>query len=399
MLDVAEAEALILKHPPALRLEERALSEASGCVLQQPIVAERDQPPFDRVTMDGIALRFSDWEAGQRNFQVIGTQGAGSPAMELAGAGECIEIMTGAMLPTGADTIVPVERVTREDTQALVESDYPARRGQFIHGQGSDRHKGATLLTPGAPIGPAAMAVLASSGYARVTVASSPRLAVISTGDELVDVDQPVAPFQIRSSNDRAIESALKNRLFDRVTRAHLPDDAEKLQQALAQLHDDHDALILSGGVSMGKFDYVPTVLETLGVELIFHKIRQRPGLPMWFGISAAGKPVYALPGNPVSTLVCLTRYVLPALEKGVGLITEAPHYFPLAEDVTFTADLAYLLPVALAFDPQQSGRAWPRPTNTSGDFSALTLSDGILELPRGQDHYPAGFMARFFHW
>jgi molybdopterin molybdotransferase len=399
MLDVAEAEALILRHPPALSTCERPLAEASGCVLQQEIFAERDQPPFNRVTMDGIALRYRDWEKGVREFQVMGTQGAGAEALALTGQGQCIEIMTGAALPAGADTIVPVERVTRHGDSARVAADYPASPGQFIHARGSDRQQGDTLLIPGTRIGPAAMAVLASTGCARVTVASTPRLAVISTGDELVDVDQPVSQFQIRSSNDRAIESALRNRGFGSVTRAHLPDDATRLQASLAGLHEAHDALILSGGVSMGKFDYVPSVLETLGVELILHKVRQRPGLPMWFGVSAAGKPVYALPGNPVSTLACLIRYVIPALEQGLGLSPPAPIYYPLAEDVTFTADLTYLLPVAVRFHAQRGGYAVPRPTNTSGDFNALTAADGFLELPRGQDLYAAGFMGRFFCW
>jgi molybdopterin molybdotransferase len=391
MLDVAEAEALILEHPPALQVEQRPLEAASGAVLQQTVVADRDQPPFDRVTMDGIALRFADWQTGQRRFSVIGTQGAGASALRLEQPDQCVEIMTGALLPAGADTIVPVERITREADEALVEQDYPAQAGQFIHGRGSDRRAGDTLLTPGMSITPAAMAVLASAGCAQVTVARSPAIAVISTGDELVDVDQPVAPFQIRSSNDRAIATALAGRGFNDVTRARLPDNEAQLREALEQLHNQHDVLILSGGVSMGKYDYVPTVLATLGVELVLHKIRQRPGLPMWFGVSASGKPVYALPGNPVSTLVCLTRYVLPALKRGLGAREPSAEHLALAEPVQFKPDLTYLLPVARTSDPDHGGRALPRPTNTSGDFSSLTASDGFVELPRGQDLYPTG--------
>ncbi len=398
MLEVHEAEALILEHAPAFGSEECPLDEASGAVLQQVVVAERDQPPFDRVTMDGIALRFSDWDRGQRSFTVIGTQGAGAAALSVA-ADQCVEIMTGASLPSGADTIVPVERLTRHGSQAQVQPDYPAEPGQFIHPRGSDRRQGDTLMLPGTVIGPAAMAVLASCGYARVQVSRTPPLAVISTGDELVDVSEPVAPFQIRSSNDRAIETALRSRGFPAITRTRLPDDTAQLRQALATLHDNHAALILSGGVSMGKYDYVPMVLETLGVRLILHKVRQRPGLPMWFGISASGKPVYALPGNPVSTLVCLTRYVLPALQRGLGMQPPAPVYLPLADAVEFAADLTYLLPVAVQFDAKTGGHALPRPTNTSGDFSSLTASDGFVELPRGINHYPAGFMARYFSW
>ena len=149
----------------------------------------------------------------------------------------------------------------------------------------------------------------------------------------------------------------------------------------------------------MGKYDYVPGILEELGVELIFHKILQRPGLPMWFGVSRENKPVFALPGNPVSTLVCLIRYVRPAIETAMGLKEHRKEYVPLAEPIQFAPDLCWFLPVVLMQDKQGRTVAEPRPTNTSGDFVGLRGTDGFVELPRGIAKFDAGYNARLYRW
>ncbi len=320
MIDVAEAEALILANIPRLPARREALSDCVGRVLAEDIAAERDQPPFDRVTMDGIAIAYRDFAAGVRGFEVVGTQAAGAAPLALTRSAQCVEIMTGASLPRGADTVIPVERVTRNGARADVDARASVADKQFVHPRGSDRNNGDIVLRAGSRIGSPEMAVLASAGRGTVAVAALPHIAVVSTGDELVDVDEPLAPYQIRSSNDRAIEASLTARGLARVTRSRLRDDATTLHAALAQLDADSDALVLSGGVSMGQFDFVPAVLAELGARLVFHKIRQRPGKPLWFGISARGKPIFALPGNPVSTLVCATRYIVPALHTAAGL-------------------------------------------------------------------------------
>ena len=314
MIEVAEAESLILSHSPKLPASREALADCVGRVLAEDVVAERDQPPFDRVTMDGIAVAYRDVAAGAHTFEVVGTQAAGAAPLVLARSAQCVEVMTGAIMPLGADTVIPVERITRIADRAEVEARAVVTDKQFVHPRGSDRKSGDVVLAAGIRIGPPEMAVLASAGRGTAAVAALPRVAVISTGDELVDVDEPLAPYQIRSSNDRAIEASLTTHGLARVARSRLRDDEAALTAALAQLEADSDVLILSGGVSMGQFDFVPAVLAHLGAELVFHKIRQRPGKPMWFGLSASGKPIFALPGNPVSTLVCATRYILPAL-------------------------------------------------------------------------------------
>ena len=399
MTDVAEAEALILERMGRFPSRETPLDDCAGAVLRQTVYAERDQPPFDRVTMDGIAIDHGAWQAGRRRYRITGTQGAGAPAMSIASPAECVEIMTGAMLPLGTDTVIPVERVTIEGGDAVVQASAVVSRRQFIHPQGSDRAAGSAVLSRGQRIGPAEVAILAGAGRARVRTATPPRVAVISTGDELVEAGQPIQPYQIRSSNDRAIEAALVRLFGARVTRANLRDDPAEILESIARLHDGNDVVVLTGGVSMGKYDFVPGVLERLGVELVFHRIEQRPGRPMWFGVSQASRPVFALPGNPVSTLVCLVRYLVPALWKAMGADAETEEWVQLAEEVKFAANLVYFLPVRLRADPGGALTAEPRPTNTSGDYAALGGTDGFVELPRGADVFPPGTPARLFRW
>ncbi len=399
MTDVADAERLISERMPTLRSRSVALADAVDAVLQEDIHAERDQPPFDRVTMDGIALAYSDWERGVRAFEVVGTQAAGAAALSLGGNGRCIEIMTGAMLPEGADCVIPVERISRTRSEAQVDNSAEVSPGQFVHPRGSDRKAGGVLLRPGTRLGPPEIAVLASAGRGTIRAAELPLVAVVSTGDELVDVDEPLADYQIRSSNDRAMEASLIRHSVARVTRSYLKDERGKMLDAIRLLHDQNDVLILSGGVSMGKYDFVPSVLEELKVELVFHRIEKRPGRPMWFGQSRDSKPIFALPGNPVSTMVCLHRYVLPALQQMLGLQPASVERVTLAFEIEFAADLTYFLPAVISWTPTGVGMAEPRPTNTSGDLVGLAGTDGFVELPRGRDVYPAGTAVRLFRW
>lgn len=399
-IDVHDAVALIRERMPRWPAESLPLDEAADRILREPVFAERDQPPFDRVTMDGIALRAGVLAAGQRRFFVRGTQPAGTPALALTSDEDCIAVMTGAALPAGADAIVPVERLQRDGDEAVVEEGYAPPGGGFVHRRGSDHPGGSLLLTPGTRLGAPEMAVATLGGTATLTVARRPRIAVAVTGDELVEPGAPIADFQIRCSNDRALLAALRARGHSALTRTHLPDDADVLRREIATLHQDNDLLILSGGVSMGEFDLVPGTLAELGVEAVFHRILQRPGLPMWFGVGSNGKPVFALPGNPVSTLVCLVRYVLPALDEAEGVLP-APEPLPvaLADTVRFEPDLAWFLPVHLR--PREDGgmEAVPRPTHTSGDFVSLVGTDGFVELPRGRTIFPAGHVAPFYPW
>ena len=395
-ISVAEAEELINGHMPCYPAESVALEQANGRVLAEQIIAERDQPPFNRATMDGIAVAAAVANA-QRTLPVEAVQAAGAALTELSSDDACLEIMTGAALPTGADAVIPVERISVNDGVAVIEDGYHAEPGQFVHAQASDHATGDVLMQPGTLIRGPEMAALTGAGNATVAVSKLPSVAVVSTGDELVDVGAPMSATQIRSSNDRAIQASLQRHGFTSVNRSHIADDADALRTTLAGLLDNNDVLVLSGGVSMGKFDYIPQVLGELGIAVIFHKITQRPGLPMWFGVSQMGQPVFALPGNPVSTLVCLTRYVIPALHHASGLRAN-PEYARLGEPLSFEPPLSWFVPVTLDTSAGQL-TANPKTTNTSGDFIALANTAGFIELDAAQERFPAGHVARLLRW
>jgi molybdopterin molybdotransferase len=403
MLTPAEADQLIEQHVPCLPIESLPLTQCSGAVLRENVYAERDQPPYDRVAMDGIALDSAAARAGTRRLHMQATQAAGDPPLTLAGQGQCIEVMTGAVLPIGCDAVVPVEQITVADGEAELSAGVSVEPWQNVHRRGSDSRQGSLLLSAGTRLSPPEVAIAASAGMARVRVSSQPTLIVISTGNELVEPGDSILPHQIRRSNVYGIVSALRRHGFHRVADDHIMDDATELAARLKFHLDTHDVLILSGGVSMGRFDLVPQALAALGVRTIFHKVEQRPGRPLWFGIAPTGATVFALPGNPVSTLVCLARYVVPALFAAMGQTSPPPssvrEKIALGGSFTVNSRLAYFLPVRVEIDEWGRGWAAPRPTNGSGDFTALAGTDGFVELPPGPNDYPKGFVTRLYRW
>jgi molybdopterin molybdotransferase len=398
-LDPAAASRLIGEHLVCLPIESLPVAQCAGAVLRENVYAERDQPPFDRVTMDGIALASSAAVAGRRRFRVQATQAAGEPPLMLDSSEHCIEIMTGAVLPSGCDCVVPVERVKTVNGIAELESLALASQWKNVHRRASDQRQGALLLATGTVLHAPEIAVAASAGMARLRVSGQPSIIVISTGSELVEPGEPIAPHQIRRSNAYAVAAALRERGFQRVAEDHIDDDAAALHERLGRHLRTHEVLVLSGGVSMGKFDLVPRALEALGVHCVLHGVAQRPGRPMWFGTTPEGRAVFALPGNPVSTLVCLSRYVLPALFAAMGVRTESFERIALASTFEWTPPLTGFMPVRVSHDDW--GRPWaaPCPTNGSGDFTALALTDGFVELPPGPASLAKGFLTRLYRW
>jgi molybdopterin molybdotransferase len=398
MLTVAAATEAIQAAMPACDFETVPLDAAIGRVLRQSVVAERDQPPFDRVMMDGIAIRYEELAGGTRKFAIQSTQQAGDPAQSLE-AGHAIEIMTGASLPAGADCIVPVERIAVADGDAEIETGYEAEARQFIHPRGSDHAAGTELLRPGARIAAADIAVIASAGLPEVEVSRRPSIRVISTGNELIAAGEPIKDHQIRMSNGPAVIAMLRQHGYSDCRHDHLADELDVLRERIGKHLDEADVLILSGGVSMGKADYVPQVLDELGVEVVFHRISQRPGKPMWFGVGNRNQAVFALPGNPVSTLVCCRQYVIPALAKASGALQPNPEYASLSQDVMFRPKLTCFLPTRLVSNAAGTLLALPVHTNTSGDFASLTGTDGYLELALGQTVFTTGTALPLHRW
>lgn len=389
MLSVAEAFTITQEHLLQLPTETVHLTEATGRVLQESIQADRDFPPFNRIAMDGIGIQFATYAAGQRTFPVLGRQFAGQPQQTLADPTACLEVMTGAMLPAGVDTIIRYEDVTITDGKATITiSD--VEQGQHIHRQSVDRKAGDQLVAAGSLLTPSAIAVAASVGQASVIVTKQPRVALISTGDELVDIDEAPLPYQIRRSNTYMLRAALQS-LGITASLNHIVDDEAILETRLTELLAENDVLILSGGVSAGKADFVPDVLAKIGVQKHFHQIAQRPGKPIWFGTTSTNQTVFALPGNPVSTVLCAYRYVIPYLRASMGLPSELPRYAQLAKAITFKPTITYFLPVRLVSLPDGRMVAEPLPGSGSADFANLLDADGFMELPADQSEFAQG--------
>jgi molybdopterin molybdotransferase len=397
LLTPAEADAAIAAALAPVPQEMARLQACAGRTLRADLVAERDAPPFDRVAMDGIAFRLGPGE--RRRFRIAGVQPAGSPALELESADDCLEVMTGAVLPRGCDTVVPVEDLQVTDGYAQLRDDCAPSAWRNVHRRGSDARAGDVLLRAGARLGAPELAVAASAGLAELPVSRRPRIAVISTGDELVEPGAPILGHQVRRSNSYGLAASLTIAGFPPATDLQLPDRRETLRAALGEALDGHDVLVLSGGVSAGRFDYVPGALESLAVRARFHGIAQRPGRPMWFGTGARGQAVFALPGNPVSVLVCLARYVIPALQRLVGAPECPPRRAVLSREYRFEKPLTCFLPVRLGYDQQGRTIAEPRPTHGSGDFIALAGTDGFVELPPGPATHAAGLVVPLHRW
>ena len=307
--------------------------------------------------------------------------------------------MTGASLPRGADCIVPVERITVRDGTAEIEARYEATSRQHVHARGSDHKEGTQLLRLGTRIAAADIAIIASAGLTKLEVSRLPVIRVISTGNELVAPGKPIEPHQIRESNGPAVVALLNQHGYTDCERDHLADDIDVLEARIAKHLDEADVLVLSGGVSMGKADFVPQVLQKLGVKVVFHKISQRPGRPMWFGIGPGQQAVFALPGNPVSTLVCCRHYVIPALAGAAGLAPGNPLFAALAQDVAFRPKLTLFLPTRLVSNAAGTLLALPVHTNTSGDFASLSGTDGYVELPLEDTFFATGTTAPLYRW
>src|SRR3984885_2960196 len=399
MMEPQAAETLISEHLVCLPIESLPVGQCAGAVLRENVYAERDQPPFDRVAMDGIALVSSVAASGRRRFKVQATQAAGEAPNVLASDDNCVEVMTGAVLPAGCDTVVPVEQLRSAEGYAEIDDGVGRVPWKNVHRRASDRSQGALLLSAGSVLNAPEIAVAASAGMARVRVSSQPAIVVVSTGNELVEPGDPIAPHQIRRSNAYAVVAALRQRGFQRVADDHLPDDAQTLRERLHLHLQTHEFLILSGGVSMGRFDLVPKALEDIGVRCVLHGIAQRPGRPMWYGTSHKGRSVFALPGNPVSTLVCLVRYVVPALYAAMGMPAAARERVALAAPIHWEVKMAGFMPVRVADDDWARPWATPCPTNGSGDFASLAMTDGFVELPPGPADFAKGYVTRLFRW
>ncbi len=400
MITSQKALEIILENTQDFGIEEIPFLESLGRVLKEDIKADRNFPPFNRVSMDGIAILYDTFAKGQKDFYIENIQAAGSKQVTLKEDINCIEVMTGAVLPQHTNTVIPYELVIIKNGVATIDTKN-VTNGQNIHPEGKDRKTNDVLIRKNGVISPAEIGVLATVGKSTVKVVKQPRVLIISTGDELVEVAEQPKPYQIRKSNVYTLVSLLEDLNITAETK-HITDDKEILKKKIEQFLIDYDVLLFSGAVSKGKFDYLPEVLGELGVEKKFHKVKQRPGKPFWFGhtvplgMSEQGEDkskktiVFAFPGNPVSTFVGCVKYFYPWYKKSVDVVFENHQKAILAEDFTFKPDLTYFLQVRLE---NKKGLliAVPIKGNGSGDLANLANADAFLELPDDRNEFKTG--------
>lgn len=377
MISLKEAQQLVLAEANSFGKEIILLEEALGRTLNEPLIADRDYPPFNRATMDGIAIASKDWQNGVRQFEIAETIFAGSAFKIEIKPGECYKIMTGASVPALADTVIRIEDCeVNENKVSITVNNITA--GQNIANRGSDIKNGTVLLDKPQLIKPGLITTLASLGYAEVKVSALPSVAILTTGDEVVPVDAPVNDVQIRNSNIFLLRSLLEQWKIKPTVTRHLKDDANViLNNIKQQLHND--IIILSGAVSAGDADFVPEVLMKAGAKKIFHKVAIRPGKPIWFGRFEKGPVVFALPGNPFSTFVTFKLFIESFLRKSFGLEQSSYLQLPFNGSRIKKTNLDEFFPVTIAGNP---AAAMPVGFNTSGDITAVMHADALAMQP-----------------
>ena len=384
---VKEALKIILNNTEDFGVEEIDFLECEGRVLKEDIIADRDFPPFNRVSMDGIAINAATFNSGERDFKIEGVQAAGSPQITLKDTFNCVEAMTGAVLPLNTNVVIQYELLTIKNGVATVNLE-SVKDFQNIHKKGLDRKAGDVLIEKNKVITAAEIGVLATVGKSKVKVGKQPKVIIVSTGNELVEITETPVEHQIRRSNVYTLVSLLKKLNINAET-AHILDNKEVLKAKIENYLSNFDVLIFSGAVSKGKFDFIPEVLNFLGVEKLFRKVNQRPGKPFWFGKKGV-KTVFAFPGNPVSTFVSCLKYFTPWYKKSMGLNLNNRETAILTEDFYFKPSLTYFLQVKTNIE---NGKTYATPVSGkgSGDLANLVDADAFLELPNDKTNFTKG--------
>ena len=396
MIPVAEAIDIVLAQTSALPVESVAISESIGRILAEDIVADTDLPPFDRAQMDGYAVRAADVANTPARLKIVGESAAGAGWHDEMKASEAVRIMTGAPVPSGADAVQQVELTSELNGGGEVEILQSVEVGRSIVRRADEIKVGETVLRAGDDINAQTIATLASFGYAQVKVGRRPRVAVMATGSELVDVDRKPARDQIRDSNNYMIEAYAK---LAGATVERLPlagDDRDGLKKEMTAAIERCDVLITSGGVSMGVYDFTKAAFKDLGAEIFFERVALRPGKPTVFG--RIGKTLlFGLPGNPVSVAVTFNLFARTALRVMQGASEPTLHheYAVLARDLKGSADRESYLPAVLRTDDKGTLLAEPLKWGGSSDFVSFARATALINVPAGSKMFPSGSPVR----
>jgi molybdopterin molybdotransferase len=357
---------------PKVGYEIVSLHLSAGRMLAEDIFSDRDQPPFHRVMMDGYAFQLSAWEKGIREFVVEGIQAAGQAPTTLKDENGCIEIMTGAVLPKDCSVVIQYEKSVRKENSVQFQVE-ELNHFQNVHAKGFDKKKDDVVLKEGTVIGPLEMACLASVGKTKVKVKKRFNVAIVSTGNELVEVHETPAAYEIRSSNLEMLQALLSPHC-SRVSVFRLSDDEQETTHFIQHELENFDIVCFSGGVSKGKYDFVAKALEANGVQKHFHGVKQKPGKPFFFG-SKNETVVFAFPGNPISVLHCATRYLLPHLRN------ESLENVRCISTYTNSSELTVYIPAFISTNELGNRIASIVRQNGSGDYMGALGANGFMEV------------------
>lgn len=399
MIPVSEAIQIVLQQTPQLSTESVSISQTHGRILAEDIIADSDLPPFDRAQMDGYAVRAADVAKVPAQLKIVGESAAGAGWHHEMKAGEAVRIMTGAPVPAGADAVQQVELTREIGAGCQVEILESVDAGRSIVRRAAEIKSGETVLRAGEEINAAMIATLASFGYAQIEVGRRPRVAVMATGSELVDVDRKPGRDQIRDSNNYTIAAyaSLCGATVERLPLAG--DDTEELKREMASAAETSDVLITSGGVSMGVYDFTKAALKELDAEIFFERVALRPGKPTVFA-RLGSTLIFGLPGNPVSVAVTFNLFVRAALRKmqGASQTSLVEEHAVLARDVKGSIDRESYLPAILRADEKGTLLTEPLKWGGSSDFVSFARATALINLPAGEKKTTAGSLVRVVH-
>jgi len=402
VITASEAWNVVVQATAPLPVIQLPLAEALHHVLAEQVCADRDIPSADRAAMDGYAVRASDLESTPTELHLCGEVAAGSDAACNVGAGECVAIFTGANMPPGADTVVMVED-TEEGTLngERVRFLRPVTKGQHIFRRGENAFAGDVLVPAGRSLGAIDLALCASVGCAYPTVFRRPIVSIITTGAELKSATDTVGSHQIRNSNGPMLEAALAENGFPARAHVSAPDEPEAMLASLESALSESDAVLVTGGVSVGKYDLVPETIRRAGGEICYHGVRIKPGKPQLFALFRGGKLVFGLPGNPLSAMTGMQEFALPALRLLAGCPVDRCRPLlrvPLASDVHTKGGREYHLLARLIHGGDRTS-AEPIPGSGSADLVAAGKADGAIIMPAAANHRMQGEVVEFRPW
>ncbi|TFV94181.1 molybdopterin molybdotransferase MoeA [Algoriphagus kandeliae] len=398
MISVSEAKAILQKQQIHRQVITIPISESCGYFLAEAVNSRLDVPSFDNSAMDGYAFCWNDEFLNNQkdtiSLQIVGEVAAGSFREQVLEKGQAVRIFTGAPIPPGADTVIMQEKVERQGDQIVIHKDYLVK-GSHVRYRGSQCKEGSIVAKKGGKITPGTVSLLASVGIKEVSVWGLPTVSILLTGNEIKNVGEALEAGQIYNANGPALEAWLSSLGIGKITTRKVSDDKEKVIESIAQALEESDVVLVTGGISVGEYDFVQEAMQENGVETLFYKIKQRPGKPLFVG-RKGDKMVFALPGNPASVLSCFMQYVKPFLLslKGDSSAWEQFEWLPLMEG------FEKKIPLTQFLKAEKLG-SQIRVLQGQESFNLISFgtASGFVEIPEDVEKLDAGSLVKFYPW